>query len=168
MTMQIFFDCEFSDMIGIMHDPELISTGFVSTDGREFYAELSDTWTPVICSDFVLDAVIPELTGGDAMMSETVCAGRLKIWIESFCESVELCSDAPQFDWPYIEDLFHRYGWPSNLVRTCQRIDIDEHLSYKIEEQFWGDNLKRGAVRHNAIWDARCLRHLYMHPAALE
>jgi len=42
--VNVYFDCEFSDLIGIKHDPCLISIGLVASNGKEFYAELSDTW----------------------------------------------------------------------------------------------------------------------------
>ena len=159
--MRVFFDCEFTGMVGIRHDPKLISIGLVAEDGREIYAELSDTWTEEICSNFVLDTVLPELTGGDALMTEAECAGRLKDWIEAFGMPVELCSDSPTFDWPFVEDLFGRYGWPSNLSKKCIWIEIDDYHCYEATEQFWQDNLHLGAVRHHALWDARALRHVY-------
>lgn len=159
--MQVYFDCEFTDLVGIRHDPKLISIGLVAANGRDFYAELSDTWTEEICSDFVLDTVLPELTGGEALMTETECADHLRDWIESFDVPVELCSDSPPFDWPYIEDLFGRYGWPSNLSRKCIWIDVDDPHYYEATERFWQDNLHLGAVRHHALWDAHALRHAH-------
>ena len=57
--MLIFFDTEFTEL-GI--DPRLISIGLISEDGqREFYAELSDTYTIEDCGDFARLAVIPKL-----------------------------------------------------------------------------------------------------------
>ncbi len=42
VILQIFLDTEFADFLS----QKLISIGFVSEDGREFYAELIDSWWP--------------------------------------------------------------------------------------------------------------------------
>jgi len=44
--MQVWFDTEFSNIDKINAVPMLISIGCIAQDGREFYAELSDTWHP--------------------------------------------------------------------------------------------------------------------------
>ena len=64
----IFFDTEFT---GLIIDPRLISIGLVSEDGREFYAELSDTYQGSQCDQFVQEAVLPRLQGGDALNDPT-------------------------------------------------------------------------------------------------
>ncbi|MDP2401135.1 MAG: 3'-5' exoribonuclease [Actinomycetota bacterium] len=158
--MKIFFDTEFTDLLGIEHTPALISIGLAAEKAAEgtdtFYAELTDTWTPEICSDFVLEAVLPELTGGDARMTEAEAANQLKAWIEAFQQPVQLYSDAPSFDWPFVEDLFDRHGWPENLVRKCAWIETDDFAMYEAIEAFW--TRERGSVRHHALWDALSLR----------
>jgi hypothetical protein len=56
--MLIFFDTEFTDLcIG----SRLIGIGLISEDGREFYAELSDTYEIKDCCDFVQEEVLPHL-----------------------------------------------------------------------------------------------------------
>lgn len=54
--MDIYFDTEFTDFVV---DPALISIGFVSVNGKEFYAELNDTYREDECSDFVIENVLP-------------------------------------------------------------------------------------------------------------
>lgn len=161
--MDVFFDAEFTDMLGIVCDPALISIGLVSNNGKEFYAELSDTWTKDICSHFVGEAVLPFLQGGEYKMTEADCAARFKAWIEDFNEDVSLRSDAPDFDWPWVAQLFDRYGWPDNLIRKCQRVSFFEDDSKlfwynNATENFWRNNKDDGATRHHALWDARCIR----------
>lgn len=71
--IQAFFDSEFTTLEkdGVR---KLISIGCVAQDGREFYAELSDTWHPFNCSDFVVATVLPLLQGGECLMTEAELA----------------------------------------------------------------------------------------------
>lgn len=102
--MLIFFDCEFSEL-GL--DPKLISIGFVSEDGaRELYGELSDTYQLSDCSDFVREAVLPHLQGGDARMTMRELAVRLVHWLIAFGEPVQLATDSLSWDWPWIGELY--------------------------------------------------------------
>lgn len=102
--MLIFFDCEFTEL-GI--DPKLISIGFVSEDGtRELYAELSDTYQLSDCSDFVREAVLPHLQGGDARMTMRELAVRLVDWLIAFGEPVQFATDSMSWDWPWIGELY--------------------------------------------------------------
>lgn len=90
--MLIFFDCEFIEL-GI--GPKLISMGFVAEDeSRDFYAELSGNYLPADCSDFVYEAVLPHLQGGDALLSMDELTLRLGNWIEDFEHPVQLATDS--------------------------------------------------------------------------
>lgn len=85
--MRVFFDTEFANI-----EPDknghrnLISIGCIATDGREFYAELTDTWDEHLCSQFVLDTVLPLLEGGEYRMGVSELAVRLKAWIEGITD----------------------------------------------------------------------------------
>lgn len=59
--MRIYLDTEFTDLIGIICDIQLISAGFVGEDESEFYGELSDNFKGGECSSFVHGAVLPHL-----------------------------------------------------------------------------------------------------------
>jgi len=50
MTRSVFFDTEFTKFRTVDDEPKLISIGLVAEDGREFYAELLDTWDISDCS----------------------------------------------------------------------------------------------------------------------
>ena len=161
--MQVYFDTEFTDMIGAVHDPALISIGLVSANGNEIYFELSDTWTKEICSDFVVEAVLPSLQGGAYAMTEAECAERLKAWIEGFNEKVSLYSDSPNYDWPWVSEMFDRYGWPENLTRQCRHAcafetDKERFRYNNAVADFWRTGKAAGASQHHALWDARCIR----------
>lgn len=104
--------------------------------------------------------MLPELTGGAARMTEAECARSLKGWIEAFRQPVQLYSDAPSFDWPFVADLFDRHGWPENLSRQCEWIETDDHLMYEAIEAFRDREID--SVRHHALWDALRLRAGWM------
>lgn len=157
--MIVFFDTEFAntepDKNGHRH---LISIGCITTDGREFYAELTDTWDDHLCSMFTLNTVLPLLQGGEYRMGVSELAVRLKAWIEGLTDKeVIFHSDAPTFDWAFIEEIFNYNGWPKNLRRTCAQICFEEykqrHAYSSAEANYWKDH---GARRHHALVDARC------------
>ncbi len=106
--MLVFIDTEFTEL---SIAPGLISIGLVSEDGnRVFYAELSDTYQSSECSDFVRDAVLPQLQGGDALMTMRELSLRLVDWLIAFSEPVQLATDSLQWDWPWIEKIFAEAG----------------------------------------------------------
>lgn len=158
--MLIFFDTEFTD-IGL--DPKLISIGLISESEKEFYAELSDTYEPSACQPFVRDVVLPHLQGKDALMTMDELTLRLGNWIESFDQPVQLVTDSPSWDWPWIEKLFHLPGtWPQNLgahpVPLYQIDDPDklkQYIDWTFETQ--GSRLRRhhtldDAIAHQQAW----------------
>jgi len=163
--MKVYFDTEFTDFV---IDPALISIGFVADDGREFYVELNDTFDEPMCSWFVIEAVLPSLWGAEYEMSLKDLSKKLKEWIEDFGEPVNLFSDAPTYDWQWVFEIFDRTGceWPSNLVRRCKNTQDLEGAGAREKynrayEGFWSSNLEAGAVRHHALWDARCIRYAH-------
>lgn len=152
--MIVFFDTEFTEL-GM--EPRLISIGLVSEDGsREFYAELSDTWRPEHCNrnPFVLEAVLPLLAGGDALMPMHELALQLGSWLEDFGQPVKLATDSLSWDWPWIHEIFSLPNtWPSNLdgkpLILVQEIDFN----LAVERAFAG-----GLRRHHALDDAKANR----------
>lgn len=152
--MKIYFDTEFTDLIGFVHDIKLISAGFVAATGEEFYFELKDNYTEGECSSFVCETVLPALDHKKYGMCEAEARLRMKVWIQSFKEPVELCSDAPGYDWPLLYDIFNKNsGWPVNLIRKPVSVNTYE-IQQNIEIYFAYQPL---AIRHHALWDARAL-----------
>lgn len=149
--MLIFFDTEFTEL-GI--DPRLISIGLVSGDGREFYAELSDTYAIDDCSDFVHVAVLPHLQGNDALMTMDELGTQLREWIESFGQPVTLATDSLSWDWPWIYEVFHEEGsWPANLDGKPMVLQLTSEFNLAVENAF-----KAGLRRHHALDDAKANR----------
>ncbi len=156
----VFFDTEFST-IEKNGSPALISIGCVAQDGREFYAELTDTWQPANCSAFVVANVLPLLEGGERRMTEAELAVSLKTWIENLSNTeVIMRSDAPKFDWSWVEDLFQFHGcWPSNLRRACGTIYCNHDSQIRRYQSAMGQYWKEHAARqHHALVDARSLQ----------
>ncbi len=172
---RIFFDTEFTDLIGIAQDPALISIGLITEDGaRSFYAELTDAYTIEQCSVFVRVGVLPLLDAPElslelnytaiyARMTAIQCRGLLAEWLEQAGCHVELWSDAPQFDWHFIVELFHGQAWPNNLAlapRSC--IPGDKALlsarPIRVEEVYSRQHYRR----HHALDDAKVNREVWV------
>ncbi len=156
--MKIFFDTEFTSLEDV--DAGLISIGLVTEDGQEFYAELTDTYDQSICSEFVIETVLPLLDGGDCQMTFQELASKLKAWIESLRDEVILISDSPPIDFPFIWDLFEKYGWPHNLPKQCEPLyflisEKDGEKFHRALEDFWALHANR---QHHALYDAKSLQ----------
>lgn len=152
---RIFFDSEFTDLTP---EAKLISIGLVSEDGREFYAELSDTYRLDDVSEFVRVAVLPLLEGGDALMSMQELAERLQAWLASFGEPVQLAIDNPTCDWRWVPVIFHDRPWPANLDGTPLLLTMNYLNDYdpfcEAVEKSFSDGLRR----HHALDDAKANR----------
>ena len=154
--MLIFFDTEFTEL-GI--DPRLISIGLVAEDGeRTFYAELSDTYAERDCNDFVLEAVLPHLAGGDARMTFRELAERLAAWLAAFGGPVKLACDSLAWDWPWIQEIFGELDtWPANvdgkpLLLTMNYLNNYDPFVEAVEQAF------RTLRRHHSLDDAKANR----------
>ncbi|NHC06385.1 3'-5' exoribonuclease domain-containing protein [Azonexus fungiphilus] len=153
--MLLFFDTEFTDLCP---DCRLISIGLVSEDGREFYAELTDTWKPNDASDFVQETVIPLLQGGSCQRTWQELSIQLKDWIESLATPVTLATDSLTWDWPWIPRLFNKPDmWPRNLAPRPEILRLDEDFYAATESAF-----ATGLREHHALDDAKANRLAWM------
>lgn len=175
--MKIFFDTEFT---GLHKDTTLISIGFISEDGKTFYAELNDydksqvdDWLQENVIDNLifknLDVALPRcpiIGVQDYQMKSNKDAvySTLEIWLSQF-DSVEMWSDCLSYDWVLFCDLFdHAFNIPKNIYY----IPFDICTLFKIKgidpdinrEKFAG--LEAGKDRkHNALWDAQVIKACY-------
>ncbi len=131
MTIHVFLDTEFTSLA---ESASLISIGLITADGdRSFYAELSDTYTQESCSDFVPQEVLPLLDAKQLTepvnykhvyarmtLAETIL--HLNYWIAALIDPVQAWSDAPNYDWRYIQQIFSTSGLPYNLLATPNAI----------------------------------------------
>jgi hypothetical protein len=181
--MLVFFDTEFTD---ITKDARLISIGFVSEDGKhEFYAELSDTYQLSDCSDFVREAVLPHLQGGEALMTMRELAIKITPWLLSLKEHVQLATDSLAWDWPWMEAIFAESGafllentivWedmkdsPKRLSGVARPKNVDgkpallhEIVSTPFLERAVNRTFRKyGLRRHHALDDAKANRLVWL------
>lgn len=167
----IFLDTEFTQIFSGIHEPKLISIGLINMEGdKTFYAELTDHYNVEECSDFVREVVLPLLNAPDisaqvdynavyAKMTFSECGEHLRKWIELIAEPVLCFSDAPNFDWPFLQDLFYEISWPGYLLKkpqNCVPSQWDKRLKYnEIADKAY---LSREFRRHHALDDAKVMR----------
>lgn len=148
----VYFDTEFNDLC---IDSRLISIGLVSEDGtRTFYAELTDTYQLSDCSDFVREAVLPHLEGGEARMDMHDLTLRLGNWLESFEQPIQLATDSLSWDFVWIQKIFGLPGtWPENVECRPLILSQSPEFNLAVEEAF-----ATGLRRHHALDDAKANR----------
>ena len=158
--MKIFFDTEFTDL---SMDPRLISIGLISEDGREFYAELSDTYEPKDCSAFTQEAVLPLLAGGEALMPMHKQTLHLGNWLDGFEQPVMLVTDSTTWDWSWIQEIFCDPGtWPANVSSKPLSLYnlVDSPFLQQTEQQIIENHIPKFRV-HHALDDAKINRLIW-------
>lgn len=148
--MKLYLDCEFSQLSSAA---KLISLALVAEDGSEFYVELLDTWSHQDCSDFVIEIVLPQLWHGSYAMPVSAARDALLGFIEGFTETLEIVTDAPQYDWELFCELAYVNGrWPSNVLnRPTDATTLDARND--------------GApLPHHALLDARIIAGMFVAP----
>ena len=154
--MKIFLDCEFTQL---NQYSKLISLALVSESGKEFYVELTDAYSIEDCSDFVIQNVLPQLDALQYGQSVVEAQVSLRRFLGSFAEALEVCSDAPYWDWGFFCDLVcaGHQPWP------CQVLDQPTNLAVLF------NNVDAEAIEqvelsdppHHALLDARMLAELF-------
>jgi hypothetical protein len=125
---------------------------------RHIFDNLSDLTR--LCSDWVIQNVLPLLQGGECRLTEAALAVRLKEWVESLGDrEVIFRSDNPGHDWPWVEQLFTFYGcWPKNMRRKYGAIYFNhDYLIRRYQDalaEYWREHSAR---QHHALIDARSL-----------
>lgn len=178
--MRIFWDCEFT---GLHQNTTLISIGFVSEDGQEFYAEMTDYDREQI-DDWLKENVLahllcPELSYGDLMMPEWAFTGdtafikdKLLKWFAQF-DQVELWSDCLAYDWVLLSEMIadREKGYPQLPANFAYHSPYDILPLFKMKgvdpditrEKFaFGEYLhEMKEQKHNALWDAKVIKACY-------
>lgn len=147
--MKLFLDCEFTQLSPAA---KLISLALVAEDGSEFYVELQDSWRTEDCSDFVIAIVLPQLWGGDYAMPVLAARDALLAFLDQFKETVEIVTDAPEFDWELFCELAYDNGrWPGhvrNMPTDATTLDAANDGS---------------PLPHHALLDARIIAGMFVH-----
>jgi hypothetical protein len=160
----IFFDCEFTHIWEAHCEPaELISIGCISEIGETFYGENAD-FNVALCSYFTIEGVLPLLSGGNTSMPYAMLAKQLRTWIEGLSGEVKMWTDAPNFDWPHVQDLFEDHGWPCNLIRKPALLSFPSSIQHRfevgVEDAFM--TFEPRLRRHHALDDAIANRHGFL------
>lgn len=153
--MKLFLDCEFTQL---NKDAKLISMALVAESGQEFYVELLDTYGITDCSEFVIEHVLPQLT--PTLHGQTFAKAQtsLSSFLACFDEMLEICTDAPDWDWDFFCDLAyvdHRWpahviNRPTNLTTLFSKVSIDALQDVELPD-----------LPHHALLDARILANLH-------
>lgn len=149
--MKIVVDCEFTQLNA---SSKLISMALVAEDAQELYFELSDNYVLADCSDFVVERVLPQLTGSSASISLDAARQELLAFLARF-DNVEIMSDAPAWDWEFFCGIaYHNGKWPINVSnRPLNLIDIFNDKDVPGEDA--------PELPHHALLDARLLMTYY-------
>lgn len=158
MTL-VFVDTEFTDLV---KDRFLISAGFVSEGGQEFYGELEPKFWEPWAGQFVRENVAPLLDqvthrpGGLPPFSLEGLAKSIRAWIEAQPGEVVLVSDAPSYDLHVLLYLFDEanVAWPANTEKRARYYSVDEVAANAYEHAF----SQIGMPQHHALADAKALR----------
>lgn len=126
----------------------------VAEDGRELYFELNDNYTISDCSEFVVERVLPQQTGGQDSLSTENSRNSLLGFLAKF-DSVDIMSDAPAWDWEFFCSMaYHQGKWPNNVSnRPINLIDLYNEMGVKVNEA--------PELPHHALLDARMLMSHY-------
>jgi hypothetical protein len=153
--MKLFLDCEFTQL---NKDAKLISLALVSEAGDEFYVELTDTYQIEDCSDFVIQHVLPQLSISRFGMSLEEAQAALRAFLSNVEGQLEVCSDAPDWDWDFFCDLAYvDHKWPSHVAnKPTNLIQLFRHLG-AVDLT----DLTLPELPHQALLDARILAELY-------
>lgn len=153
--MKLFLDCEFTQL---NQSTKLISLALVSEGGDEFYVELTDTYVTQDCSDFVIQNVLPQLNLAEHGQTLVEAQSSLLAFLSDLEGPLEVCSDAPEWDWDLFCQLAYvDHRWPGNVAnRATNLILLFRHLE--------ADDIGNGTLPelpHHALLDARLLADLY-------
>jgi hypothetical protein len=149
--MKLFLDCEFTQL---NQDTKLISLALVSEGGDEFYVELTDTYQLEDCSDFVIKNVLPQLDLPEQGKTMAEAQKSLLAFLGNLNGNLEICSDAPEWDWDFFCQLAYAdHRWPPNVINKATNL---LRLFRDLEA-----DMTMPQLPHHALLDARLLAGLY-------
>ena len=154
--MKIFLDCEFTQL---NRYSKLISLALVSESGEEFYVELTGSYSVEDCSDFVIQNVLPQLDPLRYGQSLVEARASLRKFLGCFDEELEVCSDAPHWDWEFFRYLVcaDHQPWPVQVVSQPTNLtSLFKQLNAEAVEQ-----VELSDPPHHALLDARILAELF-------
>jgi hypothetical protein len=153
--LKLFLDCEFTRL---NKDTKLISLALVAESGQEFYVELLDTYDVTDCSEFVIEHVLPQLNSTLYGQTFAKAQASLNDFLARFDEVIEICTDAPSWDWDFFCDLAYlNHRWPAHVInRPTNLTSLFSQLNTDALE-----NVELPDLPHHALLDARILADLH-------
>lgn len=149
--MRYFLDTEFNEFGG-----ELISLALVSEVGREMYLA-TKCKNP---GDWVKENVLPiiKCEGAEPYMCEPDLFGRLTAWYLHMDDDPVIVAD-----WP--DDI--KYLCQALITGPGEMVDIPR-IRFELARVDAYPSRLAGAIQHNALWDARALRALFIKPQGID
>lgn len=174
MKTRIFFDTKFT---GLQKNTTLISIGFISECGKQFYAEfadynksqLNDWLIENVMSGLSLDKVgVSKLTDNEACVKgdRDFIKDKLEDWLVQFDE-IEMWSDCLGYNWVLFCDIF---GGAQSIPENVYDIPFDLCTLMLIKGEdpdatrvlFAYDELRNTKInQHNALFDAQLIKLCY-------
>ena len=154
--MQVFIDTEFTTLI----DPQLISIGAVTEDGRSFYA-ISDDFHRHRVSRFVADVVLPLLVSDTptCVKSPARLAAEFADWLIQVAPGGATLVADYEADLHLAQQLLHRAPTPPKANLHLMPQNIVQSQQDPLNEFF---RLNPSRRRHHALDDAMALRAVCM------
>jgi hypothetical protein len=185
--MKIFFDSEFT---GLHQRTTLISIGFVSENGKEFYAESTDydrnqidEWLQenvinnLILTNETILSLIQKYDDYDTARiigNLNLIRERLLLWLSQFDE-IEVWSDCLSYDWILLSELIanRSKGYPQLPDNFIYHSPYDILTLFKMKGVDPDVNRQDFAEMsdgkaHNALWDAKVIQACYKKLMRLE
>lgn len=170
---KVFFDTEFT---GLHQNTTLISIGFITESGEEFYAEFTD-YDKAQIGDWLQENVLAKLILQN-QSDETVILEEHKCYVKGSKDyikeklgewliglgSVEIWSDCLSFDWVLFCQLFggafdvpgNVYYIPFDICTMFKLKNVDPDIN---REEFSGESIESN--KHNALHDAKVIKACY-------
>jgi len=167
--MRLFFDTEFT---GLHQNTTLISIGFISENGKTFYAELTD-YDESQVDEWISGNVISKLKyTNEGIYNDNYSefemkgnsfevAEQLRLWLLQF-EEVEIWSDCLHYDWILFINLF---GGAFDIPKNVYYIPFD--LACLLKMFGYNPDISRlefsglDEIQHNALSDAKMIKECY-------
>ena len=159
MIMPIFFDCEFTNL---RDSALLISAGFITQSGHQFYAELSD-YEQESCNDFVRTTVLPQLSLPPTSTVDFLSS--LTDWLSNLGEDILFIADS-EWDQKILTKTFASVG--KTIPGNWQFQKTPDNFTNGLQRNLFNDEMAAFFLRHpdekphHALTDAKAIRNAYL------
>jgi hypothetical protein len=159
MATLLFFDCEFTDL---SNSASLISAGFITQSGDQFYAELSD-YEKDACNDFVKAMVLPLLSLPPISTADFFSS--LTDWLSTLGVDFLFIADS-DWDRKMLTKTFASVG--RNIPEGWHFQKTPDNFTNGTQRTLFNDEMAAFFLRHpdqkphHALSDARAIRNAYL------